>query len=85
LGSRDGQASIGALPEHRPLELREGAYDLHHHASRRRGRVDSFGQAAEVGLGFSELRHNLQQVQQASREAVQLPHHEHISLLCVFE
>ena len=52
-GPGPGKAGVGPLLDHGPLVIGERAQHLHQHASRRRGRVDAFGQRVETGTGRS--------------------------------
>src|ERR1035441_2165856 len=79
------QSDLGTLSEHGPLELGERPDHLHHHSSCRCGRVDGFGQTAESSPGFPEPLHKSEHVSEGTRQPVQFPDHEYVTLTQLIE
>jgi len=72
------EPGLRPLPDHGPFELGKAPDHLHEHAPGRRGRIDGFGQTAEARPGRLNAFHNMEQVFERARQAVELPDHDHV-------
>ena len=84
-GPGGGETGRGALPDHRALELGEGADHLHHHAPGRGGGVDVLGDRPEAGARLADPLHDVQHVLQRAGQAVELPDNDRVALAQVVE
>lgn len=66
-------------------KLREAPHHLHHHPACWGGGIDAFSQAAEACTPTLNLFEQRQQVFKAAAEAVELPHHEDVSIAELFQ
>ena len=77
--ARGAQARLSALADQIALELRQGAEDIEHQHTSRRGGVDVFGERTEPDASRRQLADLLDQVAHRAAEPIELPHNQRVA------